>query len=119
MSRKSRKRVTVRAEARRQARLSGRAAKQERIKQSVHDLIEATRADGFEVVVLNESPCHVRVIGNCTVDFWPASSKAWVFGSAGKASPMTVTQVADLARRPRDDWGGEAQKHMSSFALFS
>lgn len=57
---------------------------------------EAARK-GVSVQMLNQFPMHVRVTAHRVVDYWPATQRAWVFGSqheANKTSPEDVIAMA-------------------------
>lgn len=55
-----------------------------------------------EVCILNRFPMHIRLHGKRTVDYWPATSRAWVYGTNERARVMLPEQVARLARIGND-----------------
>lgn len=50
-----------------------------------------------EVTVLNPYPMHVRLKGRCTVDYWPATQRAWVFGSEHRANITSPAEAVAMA----------------------
>lgn len=47
--------------------------------------------------MLNEYPMHVRVTGECVVDYWPATQNAWLYGSKHEANVTAPEEVIALA----------------------
>lgn len=50
------------------------------------------RVDEFDGQV-----CHLRITGVNSVDYWPATSRAWVLESKAKGFKATLAEVCEIA----------------------
>lgn len=82
---------------------TGKKAQKLRDSWSRWDLLQAeANRKGVSVQMLNKYPMHVRITGHLIVDYWPATQRAWVFGSEHAANvtpPEDAIQMA-LAGNP-------------------
>jgi hypothetical protein len=52
---------------------------------------------GVSGVLLNVFPMHVRVSGQQTVDYWPATERAWIVGAKESVKPVSPAEVVEWA----------------------
>lgn len=64
---------------------------------------EAVRKN-VSVRMLNQYPMHVRITGNCVVDYWPATQRAWVFGSEHAANVTPPEGAIQMALAGVPEW---------------
>ena len=64
--------------------------------ETIESLERVCEECGVTLVEL-ENQRHFRICGNIRVDYWPGTNRAWVVGSRGKASKMSVEDAVALA----------------------
>lgn len=78
----------------------GKRARRERREEAEFRLhLLLSQANGVNIKILHRSsPIHVRVCGEVTVDYWPSTNRAWLYGSSQKGFGAEPEEVLRIAR---------------------
>lgn len=76
--------------------------RKKRCNDMLSELQRITQLKGVDLKVLNRYPMHLRLVADVTVDYWPSTSRAWIFGSphasAEKVEPWKAVEMTIIPR---------------------